>query len=397
LHDFGTSNDASPHLLRTWISDAQPADKSLTMVDASKRFSGASLKIESDQMKKAVPVETVIRFLGLILCANLIGNGSQVHGQDTQKPVSETRVTSTEGFFKQKLLAAKRIVFLGDSNTHAGEYVCQIEAQLLAKFGNAPEVVNLGLPSETCSGLSEPAHPFPRPDVHERLSRALQKTRPDLAFACYGMNDGIYHPFDDSRFTAFQDGVKKIIEAHRKAKVPLVLLTPPPFDALPLRKSDSLVPATSNEFLWTKVYEHYDAEVMKKYADWMMTLNRTDNSDFLVIDVHTPISKYLTDRRKSDPEFAFSKDGVHFDNVGHQVLATAIFKGLQFAELAEPDNDLIDLVRQRQAISHAAWLTEVGHKRPGLQEGLAMPEAFLHMKPIDEKIKALLSSNSGNK
>ena len=66
-----------------------------------------------------------------------------------------------------------------------------------------------GLPSETVSGLSEPGHAggaFPRPDLHERLERVLEQTRPDLIVACYGMNDGIYHPFTEARFEKYQAG-----------------------------------------------------------------------------------------------------------------------------------------------------------------------------------------------
>lgn len=55
-------------------------------------------------------------------------------------------------------------------------------------------LLNLGLSSETASGLSEPTHPFPRPDVKTRIDRISEKTKPDVEFICYGMNDGIYHP-----------------------------------------------------------------------------------------------------------------------------------------------------------------------------------------------------------
>ncbi len=87
-------------------------------------------------------------------------------------------------------LKARRILFLGDSITHAGEFVNMIEMQLrLQSVDPMPELVNAGLPSETCSGLSEPDHPFPRPDVHERLDRALAAVKPVVVVACYGMND----------------------------------------------------------------------------------------------------------------------------------------------------------------------------------------------------------------
>ncbi|NIP93571.1 MAG: G-D-S-L family lipolytic protein, partial [Akkermansiaceae bacterium] len=50
---------------------------------------------------------------------------------------------------------AKRIVFLGDSITFAGHYVSWVEAWMSMKHPDPERVViNLGLPSETVSGLS---------------------------------------------------------------------------------------------------------------------------------------------------------------------------------------------------------------------------------------------------
>ena len=86
-----------------------------------------------------------------------------------------------------------------------------------ARLEPRPELINLGLPSETCSGLSEPDHPFPRPNVHERLDRVLQQTQPDVVVVCYGMNDGIYYPFSDDRLAAYQAGIRRIIEKAKSA------------------------------------------------------------------------------------------------------------------------------------------------------------------------------------
>ena len=89
-----------------------------------------------------------------------------------------------------------------------------IDAALIAQLPEATqEIIPLGLSSETVSGLSEEGHAggkFPRPDLHERLDRALEKAKPQLVFACYGMNDGIYFPLSTERFKAFQDGMKKL-------------------------------------------------------------------------------------------------------------------------------------------------------------------------------------------
>ena len=105
------------------------------------------------------------------------------------------------------------ILFLGDSITAAGEYVNDIETYLLASGHQPmPNIVALGLGSETVTGLTEPVHPFPRPNVHDRLDRVLERVKPDAVVACYGMNDGIYHSFSKDRFAAYQQGIRKLIE-----------------------------------------------------------------------------------------------------------------------------------------------------------------------------------------
>ena len=61
-------------------------------------------------------------------------------------------------------------------------------------------------------------------------------TKPDLVVACYGMNDGIYYPFGEARFQAFQDGHQFASAIRRPLPGAKVLhLTPPVFDPVPLR------------------------------------------------------------------------------------------------------------------------------------------------------------------
>src|SRR5690242_18458789 len=65
------------------------------------------------------------------------------------------------------------ILFLGNSITYAGNYITDVEAYYITHNPQKKyEFINMGLPSETVSGLSEPGHAggkFPRPDLHERL------------------------------------------------------------------------------------------------------------------------------------------------------------------------------------------------------------------------------------
>src|SRR6185369_8687498 len=96
-------------------------------------------------------------------------------------------------------VAGKRVVVLGDSITQSGGYVTFLTYYLEKLHPQKNfDILGLGLASETLSGLSEDGHAggkFPRPCLFERLGRLLDKAKPEVVFACYGMNDGIYQPF----------------------------------------------------------------------------------------------------------------------------------------------------------------------------------------------------------
>ena len=216
---------------------------------------------------------------------------------------------------------AQRVVFLGDSNTFAGHYIAYLDAYLFTRFPDRKyELFNLGLPSETACGLSEPDHPYPRPDVHERLDRALAKTKPDVVVLCYGMNDGIYYPFSEERFKKYQDGMRDVIDRVTKAGAKVVVVTPPPFDPLPVQ--GKLAPKTADKFSWMKPFEGYD-EVLQRYSDWLLTLR---DKGLMVVDAHEAISRYVAEMRKSDPKYTLSGDGIHFDASGHWLMAQAILQ-----------------------------------------------------------------------
>lgn len=285
-------------------------------------------------------------------------------------------------------LKAKRILFLGDSITNSGYYVADIETQLrIQGVDPVPEIVNIGLPSETCSGLSEPDHPFPRPDVHERLDRALAKVKPDVVVACYGMNDGIYYPFSQERFKAYQAGINVLVEKVHTAGARIVLVTPPPFDPTPLKdKKGKLLPVGSEKFAWFAIYENYDG-VLQRYASWIMEqANRAD----MVIDVHTPLNEFLAEQRKKDPGFHVASDGVHMNEAGHHIMAAAILKAWGVESWEEPASPLQQLMKQKEKLLHDSWLSHVGHKRPGVKEGLPLDEATAKANELNAEIEPLI-------
>lgn len=286
-------------------------------------------------------------------------------------------------------LKAKRILFLGDSNTHAGGYVNRIDLQLrLQNVEPLPEIINAGLASETCTGLSEPHHPFPRPDVHERLDRALEKVRPDVVVACYGMNDGIYYPFSEERFLKYQAGINGLIEKVHAANAKLILITPPPFDPTPLKGTDKLLPAGRDQYAYFAIYEDYD-DVMTRYAQWIMSQKDRVES---VIDAHTALLDFATEKRKTDTKYALAGDGVHFNAEGHMILSEVILRAWGVSPKENVPDELERLAAQRGTVLHDAWLSHIGHKRPGTPAGLPLEDARLNAVRLEEQMTSMIAA-----
>ena len=254
----------------------------------------------------------------------------------------------------------KKIVFLGDSITYGGEYVIFFERWLTVNHPElSPEVLNQGIPSETVSGLSELGHlrhGFPRPDLHERLDRALKALNPDIVIACYGINCGIYMPLDDERFAKYKEGAQRLKNKVEAQGGKIIFMTPPVYDK-PNPKFD------------------YD-EVMAAYAKWLVS-KRKDG--WKVIDLHTVMKKSLAKKREQDPKFKYSRDGVHPGGAGHELMAQQI---IDFFVVKPPLKDphpnaygrMMIFLRERMRVKRDAWLTEIGHKRP-MGKGKPLAEA----------------------
>jgi lysophospholipase L1-like esterase len=270
-------------------------------------------------------------------------------------------------------LAGKRVVFLGDSITQSGGYVGLTTYYLEKLYPQKDfDILSLGLASETLSGLSEEGHAggkFPRPCLFERLDRLLEKVKPDVVFACYGINDGIYQPLDKDRFATFQKGVTKLIERCQKAGVKQIfLITPPIYDFTP----------KAGEF-------NYDA-VLTEYAKWETTLKVPGVT---VIDLHTAMRKAREAR--TEP---FSKDKVHPGDNGHLLMAKTILAALG---VKAPDESLADikadplfkLVEQKRGMRSAAWMKHVGYTREKTVKPEPLGTVEADAAKVQEKIDAL--------
>lgn len=297
------------------------------------------------------------------------------------------------------LAAARRIVVLGDSITYAGDYVEFFETWLrLHAPSSTVELLNLGLPSETVSGLSEEGHAggaFPRPDLHERLGRVLERTRPDVVLACYGMNDGIYFPYDETRAARFQDGIRRLRERVTASGARIIHLTSAPFDPIPL--GTRTLPAGRSTY--PQPFEGYD-DVLRRYSEWLLAQRA---AGWEVIDVHGPMARLLAERRRADPQFQLAGDGVHPTRLGHWLMARELLRHLgapdNVVNAADPEawlratpngSEVLKLVQRRQRLLKDAWLTHTGHQRPGMSPGKPLPEAQRDAAEIGVTLRGLL-------
>lgn len=309
-------------------------------------------------------------------------------------PVQTTAVPAPGA---RDFVTARRVVVLGDSITYAGGWVELVEAWLHLNFPESPvQFLNLGLPSETVSGLSEPGHAggsFPRPGLLERLERVLEKTKPDLIIACYGMNDGIYYPFGEERFQKFRQGIRRLREQAAHVGVRVIHVTPPVFDPLPL--TGRTLPAGRSEY--PSPYEGYNA-VLDHYSEWLLS-QRVQGWE--VIDTHGPMNQFLAEKRRTDPKFILASDGVHANPQGHWLIAREILRALGAPEplLAAEGPELLlqssprgtevlTLVQQRQNALKDPWLTAVGHLRPGMGKGKPLLEAERDAAQATAKLNA---------
>ena len=297
-------------------------------------------------------------------------------------------------------LAKQRVLVVGDSITYGGQYVAFMEAYLKLKFpDNKLDILNLGLPSETVSGLSEEGHAggrFPRPDLHERLDRTLEQIKPDIVLACYGMNCGIYFPYGVDRFEAYKVGIRRLRDRVQASGATMIHVTPPVFDPIPITKRT--LPA--GLLSYKGPYEGYD-EVLNLYAAWLIAMR---GEGWKVIDIHGPMKQLLRVHRTHDPSFLFAGDGVHMNDEAHWLTAQWIMKSLGapdlFSEWTAPEimatatlgeeTAFVSLIKQRQRLMCDTWLTEIGHLRPGMAKGLPLDQAVEKAADLDTQIQALV-------
>jgi len=219
------------------------------------------------------------------------------------------------------LKGGETILFFGDSITQGGACVEDVDAFLITRLPDKPfRILNAGISSETISGTSEPDHNPRRPWAHERFDRDVAAARPDILVACFGMNDGNYHPFDRVRFEKYQAGVRRLIDRCERIGTRTVFMTPPPYDPYRRRAAD----ADAAHYGYRFPAVDYDV-TLEVYSQFLRGLRA---EGFIVADVHTATNEHLRERRKEKPSFYLAGDAVHPNATGHWLMAQTLLEAL---------------------------------------------------------------------
>ena len=92
---------------------------------------------------------------------------------------------------------------------------------------------------------------------------------------------------------------------------------------------------------------------------------------------------------------------MHPGDLGHWVMAKQILLFLGEKKVAgvktvhealsrfSQGEEILKLVAQRQAVTKDAWLSAIGHKRPGMNKGMPLDSAQIRSSKIEKQIQSI--------
>ena len=228
------------------------------------------------------------------------------------------------------------VLFLGDSITEAEFFARDFElAWNNAWPGQPVRVIPRGRGGESVSGQTEPQFIGRRPQVGDRLAEELRRFKPEWVVACYGMNCGLFQPFETNLFHAYQTGISTVVQQLVAHGTKVMLLTPPPFAqpgavtsqfATLADQVEAVIAAHAegrskarrdpDRYGYYSPYLYYD-DVLAVYSEWLKTQSRTGL--VWVVDMRNPLLTRLDETY--DPG-----DPVHPNREGHRIMAETLMR-----------------------------------------------------------------------
>ena len=169
------------------------------------------------------------------------------------------------------------------------------------------------------------------------------------------MNDGMMQPFSESGFQAYQQGMERLKKRVEDSGAQFIAITPPPYMADTPEKDAA----------------RYN-QVLDTYAAWLASRKK---DGWKVVDMRPELGRQIREAKKRNPRFIYAGDGVHPGQEGHFMIARAIWPPLASilrvpARVRFPERDEFRKALERHNLYKLAWLTETGHRRPGIPKGV---------------------------
>lgn len=195
-----------------------------------------------------------------------------------------------------------RLAIIGDSITEQKLYSKFIETYLLACAGRKDiECWQFGVSGEMAIGIVS------RADID------LNLFNPTVATLCYGMNDGMYQPYNPSIGTNFENSMRRVLE-----KLP----------SLGVRQVVVGSPGVVDSHFFQRFPAAEYNNTLGQLAKVCQKLAREFKQPFA--DVHTPMLEAMSVAKKAlgDIYDVAGEDGVHPGPNGHVLMAQAFLKAL---------------------------------------------------------------------
>lgn len=202
-----------------------------------------------------------------------------------------------------------RVVFFGDSITEQRLYTTYVEHFVVARYPDLKVTfVNSGWGGDqTAVNECEQCHGV---GALPRIERDVVAKRPTVVTLLFGMNDGKYKDFDQAAFDAYERGMAEIVRIIKtETKARIYVMTPTVYDGT--RKTP-----------WSHTDKYND--VLDRYSAAAKALAAREN--LRVIDLHAATTEALARAKGAEADYTFAPDGVHPNEDGQLVMATAILK-----------------------------------------------------------------------
>jgi lysophospholipase L1-like esterase len=201
------------------------------------------------------------------------------------------------------LKQGQRVAVVGDSITEQKLYSRYIEDYLLACLSDLElQVIQLGWSGERAPGFAA------------RLENDCLPFEPDVVTTCYGMNDGLYRPYQPSIGRTYEQAMRQIVSKLQLAGAVVAVGSPGAVDTFTFKRNN-LPPAVYNDNL-------------AHLRDIAREIARDTGMPFA--NVHDPM---ILAQLKAKPILGEAydvcgKDGFHPRPNGHLVMAYAFLKAL---------------------------------------------------------------------